>query len=567
MARTLYRIYLYSVWLFLMVFATIAVGILLSTLLMASPLNGSFQISPNETSVTQEVVFALLAVIIAASLGGLHYWLIRRDIRDDPAAAAGPVRALFLNGVEAGAILVGVPTISFGLASLASPYTGGIAGSLATGLVALGLFALLETERRQFSAAPGGAVILQRLHFYGVQLLLLFIATGFWLTAIGDSVISLFANAKLLGAGCGQVGICFDAPNLGEPIPNLVWRWAGALFITLALVGYGFLTRHDGRSALRLVLHFASYGYGLIFVLVAVYLAASLLVSLVQGVSVTADDFIFRYEFIAPAVFGVIVVAVYASWLARDALSDPGNAHTIGLSALAVTIAVFAAPFWIGCDFIAYNLLTTISPAATPPLPDQWTSAVALLVAGLGYVPFSLRMRVLARRYTTATPRRGLVFALLGAGTLTAAIGLIVTLYAVLTAAVGAAFGGWQAVARAGGVTLVTGVVIAGIYFSRAQVEGWFRRAKPALPTVAPAASAPLLATSPSDTTPTTPASAATDAAATSEPATASVAPATPAIGASQTITIEGVLDALLAGKLTRDEAAGRLRELLAPGP
>ena len=546
MARTLYRIYLYAVWLFLMIFATIAVGVVLSTLLTASPLNGSSQISFSDTAVTQQVIFALLAVIVAASLGGLHYWLIRRDIRDDPAAASGPVRALFLNSVEAGAVLVGVPVIALALASLASFGSGGVAGAIAGGLVALGLFALLETERRQSRAAPGAAIVLQRLHFYGVQLILLFIATPFWLNAIGNTVTVIFVNTGLVTTDCGQAGLCIGPDVFGNPLPNLGWLWAGAAVATLAVAGYGFLSRHDGRSALRLVLHFAAYGYGLIFALVAVNQAASLVLSLIQGETVTASDFLFRYEFLAPAAFGALVVAVYAGWLARDALREPGSAHTLGLTALAVTSAIFAVPFWIGCALVAFNLLTIISPAATPPSADQWTAAIAALIAGAGYVPFSLRMRVLARRYTPATPRRGLVFALLGAGTLTAAIGLIVTLFAVLTQAFGAALDNWQDTARAGGVALFIGAIISGIYFSRAQVEGWFRRATPAVPA-----------------TPTSVASAPSPVAT----ATVSAADAAPAsTGAGQAQNIEGVLDALLAGKLTRDEATARLRGLLAPG-
>lgn len=548
MARTLYRIYLYAVWLFLMVFATVAVGVVLSTLLMASPLNGSSQISLSDAAVTQQVIFALLAVIVAASLGGLHYWLIRRDIRDDPAAASGPVRALFLNGVEAGAVLFGVPVIAIALASLASFESGGVAGEIAAGLVALGLFALLETERRQSSAAPGAAIVLQRLHCYGVQLILLFIATPFWLNAIGNTITVIFANTGLVTTDCGQEGLCIGPDGFGNTLPNLVWLWAGAAFATLAVAGYGFLSRHDGRSALRLVLHFAAYGYGLIFALVAVNQAASLVLSLIQSQTVTASDFLFRYEFIAPAAFGVLVVAVYAGWLARDALREPGSAHTLGLTALAVTSAIFAVPFWIGCALIAFNLLTVISPATTTPSADQWTTAIATLVAGAGYVPFSLRMRVLARRYTPATPRRGLVFALLGAGTLTAAIGLIITLFAVLTKALGAPLDNWQDTARAGGVALLIGAIISGIYFSRAQVEGWFRRATPAVPAPPPATSMSV-------------ASAPSPVAAAAEP-TGDAALAATEAGQN----IEGVLDALLAGKLTRDEAAGRLRGLLAPG-
>lgn len=535
MARTLYRIYLYAVWLFLTIFVTIAVGVVLSTLLMASPLNGPSQITISNTVATQQILFALLAILIAGSLGGLHYWLIRRDIRDDPAAATGPVRALFLNGVEAIAVISGVPPIAFALASLANPYPGGIAGSLASGLVALGLFALLETERRQFSAAPGAAIVLQRLHFYGVQLILLFITTGFWLNALSNTVNVIFVNAGLVSSGCGPNGVCIEAVGFGQPLPNLFWLWAAAAFVTLVLVAYGLFVRHDGRSALRLLMHFAAYGYGLIFVLIGAYQAATLFLVLIQGQTISGNSFVGTNEFIPPAVFGVLAVAFYAGWLARDALRDPGSAHTLGLTALGITIAISAIPFWIGCAIIANNLLTALSPTTAPVSSDQWTGAIATLIAGAGYIPFSLRMRVLARRYPPATPRRGLVFALLGAGTLIAAIGLLVTLYAVVTSLAGAALDNWQVIARSGGVAFFIGAIISGIYFGRAQVEGWFRRNAPTLPATPAAASTPVPA-SPADVT---------------------------LPGA--TSTIEGVLDALLAGTLTRDEAAARIRALPTP--
>lgn len=543
MARTLYRIYLYGVWLFLMIFATVAVGVVLGTLLSNTPLNGQYQPILSGITVTQQVIFALLAVIVAGLLGGLHYWLIRRDIRDDPAAATGPVRALFLNGVEAIAILVAVPAIANALSSLAYLYGGGIAGPLAAGIVALGLFALLETERRQSTAAPGAAIVLQRLHFYGVQLILLFIATAFWSTALNETVSDIVTAQGNLPMYCGPV--CGAPPQ--QVAASLFWRWISAAVVTLALVGYGFLARRDTRSALRLVLHFAGYAYGLIFLLVALSQAASFVLQFVQGQTVTPDEFLSRFQFITPTVVGLLAIAMYAIWLARDAMRGTMSAQALGLTALALTTGILAVPFWIGCAMIAYNLLTIVSPATLAPTTDAWNSAIAALITGIGYVPFSLRMRVLARRYTPATPRRGLVFAMLGAGTLTAAVGLIVLLYAVLTAAVGASLDNWQTTARSSGVALFIGAIIVGIYFTRAQVEGWFRRATPASSPTPAAVASPEPATNLAPSVPATPAEASSISSASSQ-------------------TIEGVLDALLAGKLTRDEAVAQLRALPAAG-
>jgi len=47
--------------------------------------------------------------LIAALLGGLPYWLIRRDIYSDPAAGSSAIRAFFLNIAE----LIDAPLAAF----------------------------------------------------------------------------------------------------------------------------------------------------------------------------------------------------------------------------------------------------------------------------------------------------------------------------------------------------------------------------------------------------------------------------------------------------------------------
>src|SRR5260370_34903982 len=74
---------------------------------------------------------------------------------------------------------------------------------IAIGLSAAGLFALLEVERRRTQAAPGGALTLQRLHFYGVQAIILpFVLPPFWLNALGGTMGAILSAAGALPPRC-----------------------------------------------------------------------------------------------------------------------------------------------------------------------------------------------------------------------------------------------------------------------------------------------------------------------------------------------------------------------------
>ena len=554
MVRTLYRIYLYTVWILLLILAAVAAAIFLGTLLSATPLNGQFGQQPAQQTLTQQGAFLIIAWLIAATLGGLHYWLIRRDIRDDPAAGRGPVRSLYLNYFEASAMLFAAPATAAALSSLSSEQGGGEAQLLAAGLVAYGFFALLELERRRTTAAPGGAIILQRLHFYGVHLILLFAATFFWLSALNQSLTAVLIQAGQLASPCSNDVVfinnsCYYNPT---PPPHLEWLWVGVIAASLPIALYAYLMRGDTRSNLRQFLHFVGYGYGIIWILVAIDRLATLLILAARGSSATALDVITRYDFISPAFFGLVVVALYALWLGRDALLGPMGAHALGLTVLAVTAGILAIPFWAGCARLLYDIVERYSAGGATITTEGWASSAALLITGLGYVPLTVRLRQRSRLDARATPRRGLVLALLALGTLTAAVGLAVTLYAVVTASIGAPLSNWQETARSGGVALVIGLVLAGIYAQRALAEGLFRRQ----PAAAGESESEAARTHPAMRVPSDVSAATVNVA---EQSQASPAPA-------RDVPVEAVLDDLLTGKLTRDEAAAHIRELITAG-
>ncbi len=126
---------------------------------------------------------------------------------------------------------------------------------------------------------------------------------------------------------------------------------------------------------------------------------------------------------------------------------------------------------------------------------------------------------------TASEPRRGFVFALIGGGILAVAIGGGFALYALATNLLGSPIGNWPYIARAGASAFVVGVIILGLYLWTARHEhlfsGLFKRPEPV--------EAPGLAKE--------------------EPA-------------AQSSTLEGVLDELLSGKITRDQAAARIRSM-----
>lgn len=95
MARNLYRFYLYTVCIALLIFIAIATGRMLNTVLYLTPLKGPFAPVPTRQEIVQSVVLAVAAWVIAGALAGLHYWLIRRDIWHDTAARTSAIRSFF----------------------------------------------------------------------------------------------------------------------------------------------------------------------------------------------------------------------------------------------------------------------------------------------------------------------------------------------------------------------------------------------------------------------------------------------------------------------------------------
>jgi hypothetical protein len=145
MLRGLYRFYLYSVFIAMLLFATTGVIQLLTVLfqnIFKEPYN-----TPSAASLVQAVVFGVVALVIATLFGGLHYWLIRRDMQNDPMGGNSAVRTFFLNAVELVILPWAVISGASSISALGQPLFAGISSNLAFTIAFLALWVLLEWER------------------------------------------------------------------------------------------------------------------------------------------------------------------------------------------------------------------------------------------------------------------------------------------------------------------------------------------------------------------------------------------------------------------------------------
>jgi hypothetical protein len=523
-ARNLYRFYLYIVYIALLIFVAFAVGYLLNTLLALTSLRGSYSGGPPDaTSVVQAVVFAVVASAIAGALAGLHYWLIRRDMQHDPLAGASAIRSFFLNLTEALGIALAVPVAGFFvLDTLALSPGQNVVSPLAFSLATLALVVVLALERRRTQAGPGAALAFQRLHFYGVQILLLIFLTISWLSVIRPLVDALFfANSSMCADGsCGT--------------SNPLLLASSVLWFVAFWLGYGWLVRNDTSSLLRLILHFLSLAYGIGYMLYGLYRVFQVLFLFLFHMAPALSDVVGpggRYDFFSPFTLGLLVTGVYYGWLRMAARQGLIDRRVLTLTGYTIAAILSAGAFWLGCGIIIYNVLQSWMPIPNAPAVSDWASAIALMVAGLGYIPLSVYLRRRNSRdpIASAGPHRGFVLALCGGGILALAIGGAVALYAWITALFGSPIPYWQQVVHQGLFASIVGAILVAIYLSLALREHLFSSP---LKHVVPAVPDPVVVPEP----------------------------------ATQPPTIENILDELLTNKITRDEAAIRIRALEQPG-
>ncbi len=562
MARGLYRFYLYIVFIAMLLFVTGSVSTLLGVLLRETPLQGQYGSTPTSSDVVQSVTLAVLTLVIAGGLAALHYWLIRRDQRDDPNAGNGAVRAFFLNYTEGIAALTAVLTASFALAFFQSNGSSNdISGPIATAISSALLALALEAERRRLPATKGAAGVFQRLHLYGVQLILLFTIHGFLQYALSQTELNILAGTSYNPCAADQFG---DIPsNCGNtPLGGL---WLAALIPIIVWAVYTLLAWRDTHSVMRAVFHVIGLSYGVIVFLVGAERAIEFALNGPFGLPTDAVTFAASFDFPPILIFAALAIVLYGLLVRRDALALPAGPQTLGLIVQSIIAALLGAPFWFGLFGLVSLITQSIGQGSLAPASDGWATAVALTLMGATYIPVALNLSRRSAATGVHGPRRGFVLALLAAGALTVAGSVVTLLYALGTAALGAALSDWQDVARGALSALLVGLALAGVYAWIAIREGVFARpfAAPAAPTTpapAPAVeSAPVIATeAPISVAPVVPGvTLAQPAGAAANGGAALAAPG----------AVEAVLDDLLANSLTRDQAAARIRALAGVGP
>lgn len=525
MASNLYRVYLYVVFLAMLIFAAVGLGWLLQPLLALTALRGSFIPPPSSVELVQHVVFFGVSWLIAGVLGGLHYWLIRRDMRHDADAGDAGVRAFFLNLVE----LVVAP-LSIGMAAsavinqLGQKFYGDLSGAAAFTLPALALFVALELERRRKPAKSGVALFFQRLHLYGVQFILLNILVSNWVYTFSLLLSVLLMGGQTNGTvACASFTVC-DGPNLFSAI-------AGTLWLIVFWIGYGWLSRGDTPSLFRRIMHYGSFAFGVGYLLFGLHLALDLGFRHLSSVAPSPEETISSYNFSAYILLGLLVIGVYLFWLRASGRQEQDGLSRVSLNCTAVFAALMAGAFYWGVGYLLLNALEW------PATAQDWSSALSLVVTGIGYVALDMLLNNRKQKQAPGAldARRAFVFALLGGGILSAAVGGAVALYALLTATFGSPVDNWPHLAHIGLAAFLAGAFVLVVYFLRAWRESLFTGLTKQL-------KQPVAA----------------------HQVETGLAPQSIAAPAEQETTssptIEGILDDLLAGKITRDEAARRLR-------
>ena len=529
MVRNLYRIYLYAVCIVLLNAATTVTAFSLGLLLSETPLRGPYGFSPPHSQIVQTVVAFVVVWLVTLLLGGLHYWLIRRDMDTDPAAGGGAVRSYFLNITQLLAALTAITTAAIGITQLGNR-NNSTASIFAVAISTAGLFALLEWERRRTRATTTAAIVFQRLHQFGAQLIIVFIAISVLSQAVQDIVMTVLIRSGAYNpcAGYPEGFTCY--PGDSYSLRQTVAQWGAALFLAACWVGYTAFSRHDRHSRIRQVTHLLAFGYGLLSVLTGCRGVFEAVLRQLLGRPFPPNNLPYGAPTIAGALVSGLVVLLAYCWLyAREAADLPSGVPAAGLIQWALAGVIFAYSFWVGTQTLLINAIEHVVPAGSQPPVENFASAGALLLTGLPFIYITLRLGMRTSQTGVTWPHRIFVLVLLAGGVITGAGGLIIALQASLSAMLGAPADHWQQAARGGVVTLLVGATMVAIFMTVA-VRNRYLGTRPEPKPVQ------------------------------TEPFAANTQPVAAVGGAAPYETLEGILDALLAGRMTRDEAAARIR-------
>jgi hypothetical protein len=317
------------------------------------------------------------------------------------------------------------------------------------------------------------------------------------------------------------------------------------------------------------VFHLISFGYGTIAVLTGIYRGVTLIMLSLLKVAVEQRSIsgpFAEYDIVSPLTLGLLVVGVYVFWLRHAVQKQPAERVSVFLTVQAIAAALMGISFWFGCGLLLLNILEQVSPSKTALTPENWATATALIVTGIAYIPLGLLLRRFSARAAVIAPLRGFVFALFGGGIVAGAIGGATSLYAFGTALLGSPFDNWQYVAHGGVAAFAVGVLIVGLYLWTSIRAGFFSSSsKQPVPVVSTPTVATFATPSASAGVTYSTAQGIAQVDATTSPTVPLVAQPTATTGTTLTITspsVGEIVDELLSGKITRDEAVARIEAL-----
>ncbi len=528
MVRSFARVYYYFVFNAMLILAAVGLGALLSQVLSYTPLNGGNP-PPDSTGMTQALVLAGVAWLIAGVLGGVHYYLIRRDLATDPGAGAGGVRSFFLNAIEFEAGWVGIGFAVSGLGVLGTPresfssFSPSAVPQLSAAAAAYSILLVAEFERRRTQAGRGAAIVFQRLHFNAIQLVVL----AYAMVTVGIA-LNTTLRATIFPP---ENGGCFvDGPNGQQFCPqvNLLGPWLNAAFCVALFGLYYLLTRNDTSSALRQTQQLLGLAVGSITAIVGLNNLLNLALSALLGAPQQGVSISDLLAGILPVILvGLLAAGVYILWLRWERAVSRMGPEATDLAIGSVVAAAAALFFWVGVFMTALRVAEILTNPSFQSNAYGWASPLAVVLVGAVYIPISLYLRVVTGRTSVNGPRRAFVLALLAGGILSAAIGAAMALVTTITAALNAPLDTSGEVTRSGTVLFLTGLALAALYGWSAISEhlvGW-RSTQPGGAPIASSQSQP-----------------------------------------QPVPTVESVLGELLAGRLSRQEAATRVREAVRAG-
>ncbi len=522
--RGLYRFYLYTVFILLSIYATYTCVQLLSTLLRLTPLRASYETLPSASDMVQAVTLALVSFVVVLLVGGLHYWLIRRDITQDAEAGTSAIRSFFLNITEGIAAALSLPTFGYTLLGLASSNNSSQALALALSTLALAL--LLELERRRIATPAGGtSASFLRIHTYGVQVILLITLAISWSSIVPPLVDGLFLGGRAQAESCIGSSQC--------PHDNLFLLALGGLWFVAAWLFYGWLTSRDSSRILRFMLHGLGFavGIGISITGLDALFHVLLLLLFYKPVALSAVLGMYpQYNFVGSLTLGLLVTVMYHTWMRAGVKQGRLPTHaSLRLIELAIISVLAAVTFWWGIGNLLYNTFALLLKFPQAPDRDSWLSAGAFALAGCMSIAieFYLQRKNRSEPEQAAGPRRAQVLALLAIGILTLSVAIATTLYIGLTTVLRSPIANWTQVLSFGLATLLVGLPLAGFYLYTALNEHQFNQPARTIPEP------------------------------TSEQEDAE------SLRKAEVADIETILSQLLANQLTRAEASEKLQQLM----